>query len=85
MVQIYRPNTINGKTPVDLGKGTKTGRVGMPDIQAPMRTKDYDKVGKKVGLGGAIQQKIKDLDLVEKDKKEEKRKKVKPIVFELKK
>jgi hypothetical protein len=56
-----------------------------PDIQAPVDAKQYVQHGKKVSLGGAIQQKINDLNLVEKDAKAEKKKRIKPITFDLKK
>ncbi len=75
---IYRPHTINGKGPVN----PKVGHVATPDIQGPMHAKDFSK---KVSLGGAIQKRIEDLKLVEKDAKAEKKKRIKPITFDLKK
>ena len=78
---IYRPCTINGKGPLN----PKVGKMATPDIQAPVDAKQYVQHGKKVSLGGAIQQKINDLNLVEKDAKAEKKKRIKPITFDLKK
>ena len=83
MVQtIYRPYTMNGKTP---SVTSKIGKVATGDVQVATNAADFSKVGKQQGLGRDIQKKIIDLDLVEKDRKAEKRKKVKPITFEMRK
>lgn len=73
---------MNGKTPSVV---SKIGKVAGGDVQKATSAADFTKVGKQQGLGRDIQKKIIDLDLVEKDRKAEKRKKVKPITFEMKK